>query len=345
MKLRSIVEYLSEYISDIRLEGDGDLEILGLATIQNAVQNQISFINNKKYLKFLSNSNASVVVLQNHFVSQFSGAKIITEDPYLAWAYISHLFNPKPNYKTGLIHPSSTIGNHVQLGENVTIQASVVIGDDVTIGEGCFIGAGSVLESGVSIGKNTYISPNVTICYNCIIGNSVILHPGVVIGAEGFGFAPSRLGYVKIAQIGRVILEDYVDIGANSCIDRGAIEDTVVGFGTKIDNHVQLGHNCIVGEHTVISGFTGIAGSAKIGSRVVIGGGVGMNGHIEIADDVMITGDTMVTHSLTEKGVYSSGLPVTDNRSWRRNVVQLQQIDKLYQRVKQIEKKLNSENE
>lgn len=343
MLLSEIFNYVVQYVEDLTLTGDGNCEITQLATIQNASVGQIAFVNNVKYRQYLEETQASVVILSPDLVESFTGNMLVTKNPYLAWAYVSQLFDPRSKQFTNNIHPSAAIADSAVIGENVFIGPNVTIEDNVHIGRNSVIKAGTVIERDVVIGEDCFLYPNVTVCYNCQLGDRVTLHPGSVIGAEGFGFARGPKGYVKIAQVGRVILSDDVDIGANSCIDRGAIEDTFIGKGTKIDNHVQLGHNGIVGEHTVISGFTGIAGSATIGNNVVIGGGVGINGHIKLHDGVMVTGNTMITHSLVEPGVYSSGMPVTDNRSWRRNVIQLQQIDKLYRRVKALEKKIDFE--
>ncbi len=343
MLLSEIFNYVVQYVDDLVLHGDGNCEVTKLATIQNATQGEIAFVNNVKYRQYLEDTKAAVVILSPDLLENFSGNTLVTKNPYLAWAYVSQLFDPRPKQSTNNIHPSASIADSASIGENVFIGQNVTIEDNVRIGNNSVIKAGTVIEKDVVIGEDCFLYPNVTVCYGCELGDRVTLHPGSVIGAEGFGFARGPKGYVKIAQVGRVILSDDVDIGANSCIDRGAIEDTFIGKGTKIDNHVQLGHNGLVGEHTVISGFTGIAGSATIGNNVVIGGGVGINGHITIHDGVMVTGNTMITHSLVEPGVYSSGMPVTDNRSWRRNVIQLQQIDKLYRRVKALEKKIDLE--
>lgn len=343
MLLSEIYNYIVQYVDDLVLHGDANCEINGLATIQNAGMQKIAFINNVKYRQYLEETQASVVILSPDLIEHYLGNALVTKNPYLAWAYVSHLFDPRLKKSKGEIHPSACISSTAKIGNNVSIGANVVIEDNVHIGDNSIIKSGTVIEYDVIIGEGCLLYPNVTICYNCELGDRVTLHSGAVIGAEGFGFARGPKGYVKIAQVGRVILSDDVDVGANSCIDRGAIEDTIVGKGTKIDNHVQLGHNGLVGEHTVISGFTGIAGSATIGNNVVIGGGVGINGHIKLHDGVMVTGNTMITHSLVEPGVYSSGMPVTDNRSWRRNVIQLQQIDKLYRRVKALEKKIDLE--
>lgn len=343
MLVLDILNHLLPHIDDLTLRGDETHDITSLATIQNAKVGSIAFVNNVKYRQYLENTQASVVIVSPELLDNYSGTALVTKNPYLAWAYVSQLFNTAPKVNVQGIHPSAVIAESATIGEHVVIGANVVIEEGVIIGDHTIIKAGSVIEQGVVLGEHCFIYPNVTVCYGCIIGDRVTLHSGVVIGAEGFGFARGPKGYVKIAQVGRVILSDDVDIGANSCIDRGAIEDTVIGKGTKIDNHVQLGHNGLVGENTVISGFTGIAGSATIGNNVVIGGGVGINGHITLHDGVMVTGDTMVTHSLVDPGVYSSGMPVMDNRSWRKNVVQLQQIDKLYRRVKALEKKIDFE--
>ena len=206
------------------------------------------------------------------------------------------------------------------------------------LGKGTIIGAGSVLQRGVSIGENTRLAPNVTLCHDVEIGDNVMLHPGVVIGADGFGIANDKGKWIKIPQIGRVIIGNHVEIGANTTIDRGALEDTIIGQGVKLDNQIQIGHNVIVGDNTVIAGCTGIAGSTIIGENCIIGGGVGISGHLKIADGVIITGMTMVTKSLTKAGVYSSGIPAEPTAQWHKNVVRYRQMDKLSLRVKKLEK-------
>jgi UDP-3-O-[3-hydroxymyristoyl] glucosamine N-acyltransferase len=195
-----------------------------------------------------------------------------------------------------------------------------------------------VIQDGVIIGNNARINPNVTICHDVIIGDDVIIHPGVVIGADGFGIANNKGKWLKIPQLGTVEIGHDVEIGANTTIDRGALENTVIGNGVKIDNQVQIGHNDIIGDNTAIAGCVGIAGSTEVGENCIIGGGVGISGHIKIADGVMMTGMTMVTKSISEPGSYSSGIPAETTNQWHKNVVRYRQLAKLTERVKKLER-------
>ncbi len=346
MKLEGIYQYLKEKGLEVRLEGDGSLDICGLSTIQNGKEATLSFFHNPKYRQYLETTTAAAILVdeRNFEHLQESQSAIICGNTHEAWAYVTQLFQTDYQNFSG-IHPTAVIAPSAKLGENVTVGAYSIIGENVEIGDGSYIDAHCVIERDVVMGQNCYLFSSVTIRYESILGDRVTLHPNAVIGAEGFGFARGKEGYVKVAQLGRVILADDVDIGAGSCIDRGAIEDTIVGRGTKIDNHVQLGHNCVVGEHTVIAGYTGIAGSTDIGSNVVIGGGVGMNGHMKIEDNVIVTGGTQVSQPLKAGKVYSSIPPLLENREWRYNTARIKRLGDLFDRVKQLEKELEKIND
>jgi UDP-3-O-[3-hydroxymyristoyl] glucosamine N-acyltransferase len=263
----------------------------------------------------------------------------VVDNPHAAFARIAQLFDTTPVVASGIadtavIASSANIGSDVSLGHNVIIEDNVVIGDRVTIG------ANTVIRRGTQIGEGCVIHPNVTIYHDVVLGKRVAVHSQTVIGAAGFGYANDKGVWLPIPQTGSVQIGDDSQIGASSTIDRGAMEDTVLGKNVIIDNQVQIGHNCIIGDHSCICGATGIAGSCHIGKYVVIGGGVGVNGHISICDKVQITGYSMIVQDITEPGVYSSGQPATSNREWKRNTIRLQKIGSLYDRVKALEKQV-----
>jgi len=250
------------------------------------------------------------------------------------------LLYPEEVPDTG-IHSSVVIGDNCTIAMSARIAAQVFIGANVQIGDNVVIGPGCIIENDVKIGADSRLMSNVTLCRKVIIGQRVRIHPGVVIGADGFGIANDNGNWLKIPQVGKVIIGDDVEIGANTTIDRGAIDDTIISNGVKLDNQIQIGHNVFIGEHTVIAGCVGISGSTRIGSHCAIGGGTGIAGHIEITDGVQLTGMSMVTKSIMAAGTYSSGIPVEPTREWHRNVVRYRQLDKLNDKLKQLEAKLN----
>lgn len=341
MTLLEIFNYLSEKGEKVELHGAGDIQIDGLSTIQHGKPNTLSFFHNPRYRQFLETTTAAAILVDERNFEHVTQPAIVCGNTHAAWAYVTQLFQQAyRNFDVG-IHPTVILGSNTKIGKNVTIGAYSVIGENVVIGEGSYIDAQCVIERDVVMGDDCYLFSGVTVRYECQLGNRVVLHPNAVIGAEGFGFARTQAGYIKVAQLGCVVLADDVDVGAGSCIDRGAIEDTIVGRGTKIDNHVQLGHNCIVGENTVIAGYTGIAGSTDIGNNVVIGGGVGMNGHMKVEDNVIVTGGTQVSQPLKAGKVYSSIPPVLENREWRYNSARIKRLGDLFDRVKALEKQLD----
>ena len=316
--------------------GDAECEISNVSTLQAANRQQISFLANSKYKKYLPTSQAGAVIVSKEMAELVKNSAIVVDDPYVAYAKIATLLNPPKKITTGIsptaiVEASVTILKTVSIGPQVVIEANVILADNVVIG------AGTVLQDEVIVGENTRIAENVTICHGVEIGKNVVIHPGVVIGADGFGIVNDKGKWIKIPQIGRVKIGDNVEIGANTTVDRGAIEDTVIGDGVKLDNQIQVGHNVIIGNNTVIAGCSGIAGSTIIGENCIIGGGVGIGGHIEIADNVIITGMSMVTKSLTKAGIYSSGIPAEPTSQWHKNVVRYRQMDKLVARVKKLE--------
>ena len=316
--------------------GDRDYVVNSVATLQSAKADQISFLSNTKYRKYLAETSAGAVIVSPSLSGNVPSNAIISHDPYVAYAKIALLLNPVVIKKTG-IHPSVSIDENCQIDPSVTINAQSVIGAGVILEKNVVIGPGCVLLDDVRVGENTRLVANVTLCDGVSIGQRGLIHPGVVIGADGFGIANDKGKWVKVPQVGSVKIGNDVEIGANTTIDRGAIDDTTIGDGVKLDNQIQIGHNTIIGEHTVIAGCVGIAGSTTIGKNCAIGGGAGLGGHLEIADGVQLTGMTMVTKSITQSGSYSSGIPAEPTQVWHKNVIRYRQLEKLSERVKQIE--------
>lgn len=328
-KLGEIADYLS---ADI--QGDPDVPISGIATLEAANAQEISFLSNRRYVPQLKLTQAAAVILAREHVDNCPVAAVVVENPYLAYALTVQLLYPPASVAAG-IHESACIAASASISPASRIDAQVVINAGAVIGEGVTIKAGSIIGENVRIGDNTTILENVVISHGVSIGKNGLIHPGVVIGADGFGLAEKSDGsWVKIPQIGSVVIEDDVEIGANTTIDRGALGDTHIGRGVKIDNQVQIGHNVIIGDFTAIAGCTGIAGSAKLGKRCRIGGGCGISGHLEIADDVILTGMSAVNNSIKQAGIYSSPLSATDNRTWRKNVARFHRLDESFKKIR-----------
>ncbi len=318
------------------LHGDPECEVSDIAALQSAKLGQISFLSNRKYYRYLKQTKASAVIIKREDLEACPVSALLVDDPYLGFAGVVKLFHPDPEIIPG-IHPSANVSSSAKVNSSASIGPNVVIEDNSTIGAGAFIGSGCVIQSDVSIGSNTRLYPSVVLCHAVVIGSRVILHPGVVIGADGFGIANNKGIWTKIPQIGTVIIEDDVEVGANTSIDRGALENTVIEQGVKIDNQVQIGHNVHIGAHTVIAGCVGIAGSATIGKHCMIGGCSAIGGHLEIVDNVIITGGSAVGNSIKSPGTYSSGIPVTEARLWRRIVARLRKLDDLGRKVTKLE--------
>lgn len=338
------IEELSKKLG-VPFKGDGSVKITGVAPLETAQAGQASFLDSLKFRKYLANTQASLVILSEKLISECASNVLITKSPHYIFAKLAGLFLQLPARKIG-IHPSAIIDENTVIAASASVAANCVIGANVEIGENTIIEPGVVIGDNCKIGANCHIWANVSIYYGVKIGNKVHIHSGVVIGSDGFGFAQSPLGWEKVPQLGSVIIHDEVEIGANTTIDRGALEDTEIGFGSKLDNQIQIGHNVKIGEHTVIAGCVGIAGSTKIGNYCMIGGGSGFAEHLEICDKVIITGMSGVSKSITEAGIYSSAqtaaMPIA---TWRKHVVAVRQLDKLYAAVKQLEKSLIIESD
>ncbi len=326
-------------IVDASIHGDPDAVVSGIATLESAKKEELSFFTNRKYHKFLAGTQATVIILHPDDVEHCPTNAIVSNDPYLAYAKIATWLT-QPDIEQAQIASSAVIAGNVDMGENIHIGANVVIGRDSKIGHNVCLHAGCVIADNVTIGSETVLYPNVSIYANVIIGEQTIVHSGAVIGSDGFGIANEKGQWFKVPQLGRVIIGDKVEIGANTTIDRGAIEDTVIENGVKLDNLIQIAHNVRIGENTAIAGCVGIAGSSTIGKHCAIGGGSGILGHLTIADHVHITATSLVTKSILESGVYSSGTPLQENTQWHKNFIRFKQLDKMARRLNALEKKI-----
>lgn len=305
------------------LVGDGSVCINTIAPLAEAVAGQVSFLSQRKYAPLLATTQASALILPMEAKGHFPRPHILTDNPYLYFARVSQLLNPViiPDPR---IHHTAVIASTAKIGRNAVIHAGVVIGEDVVIGD------------------DALIYPNVTIYHDCHLGDRVVLHSGVVIGADGFGNAKDGDAWIKIPQIGRVVMGNDVEVGANTCIDRGALDDTVIGDGVKIDDQIMIGHNCRIGDHTAIAACAGIAGSTVIGKRCIIGGAAMFSGHIEITDDVTISGGTAVIKNIRKPGQYTGVFPSLPHADWLHIAANLRQLDELARKVQVLEAKIQT---
>lgn len=335
MKAYTLAELATHLQAELR--GDPEHRVQGLASLEVAGSDQISFLSNPKYAGYLAQTKAGAVLLNPAQASDFSGNALLLKNPYLGFARLSRLFDvARPT--AGQRHPSAVIAADAEVDPSAHIGPGVVIESGSRIHEGVVLGAHCVISANCEVGANTLFHPRVTLYHSVKVGKGCIIHSGAVLGCDGFGFAPTGGDWEKIAQLGRLIIEDQVEIGANTTIDRGALGDTVIGRDVKIDNLVHIAHNVQVGEHTAITACVGIAGSTRIGANCMFGGNTGIAGHIEICDGVQITGMGMVTGSITEPGVYSSGTGLLPNNLWRKSAVRFRQLDEMSQKVRKLEK-------
>ncbi len=324
------------------LRGDPDSVVDRVATLAAAGPGSIGFFANPVYRPQLVATQATAVILQSADAGDCPVAALLAQHPYAVYARVAADLHPSPPLRPG-IHAAAVIGAEVRVPPSCQIGPGAVLGDGVSLGERVSIGANSVLGDGVEIGADSSISAGVTIYAGVRLGSRCIIHSGAVIGADGFGFARERDGsQIKVPQIGAVVIGDDVEIGACTTIDRGAIGDTVIADGVKLDNQIQVGHNVRIGAHTVIAGQTGISGSTTIGARCTIGGAVSIAGHLVIADDVVIGGGTAVPGSLLVAGIYAGGgTPADTLQRWRKNMVRFGQLDQIARRLRAIEKHFN----
>ena len=321
------------------LIGDASVRLRQVATLEGAEPDTITFLANERYLEKLKKTRAGAVIVGESLRGFLATPHIVATNPYAYFARVSALFNPGAapgagKHPDAIVHPGARIGDRVHVGALAVIEDGAVIGAGASIGAGCYIGAGS------AVGEDSLLHPNVTIYRECTLGKRAIVHAGVVIGADGFGIAMDEGQWVKVPQIGRVQIGDDVEIGANTTIDRGAIDDTIIEDGVKIDNLVQVAHNVRIGSGTAIAACVGIAGSSRIGRYCRLGGAAGIAGHLNIADNVEISAHTLVMKSITEPGTYTGVYPVEPNREWRRNAAGLRNLADLAIRVRYLEQAL-----
>lgn len=324
-----------------RVLGDGSAQIDSVATLADATDSQISFLTNKQYKPYLATTNAAAVIIATE--EECPSNLLIVDNPHAAYAKIAQALYPveKPApgiHPTATVHESCTIHETVQISANVVIEENVVIGAGVSVGANCFIGKNS------QIGQDTLIYPLVSLYHSTLIGERCIIHSNSVIGADGFGFAFDNGVWLKIPQVGRAVIGNDVEIGACTTIDRGAIGDTIIGDGVKLDNQIQIAHNVQLGDQSVIAAQSGIAGSTKIGKYFMIGGHTAVSGHLEITDNVVVTGKSTVTKSIKEPGSYSSTIPVEPSNKWRRYVGRFKRLESLSKRVAKCEETLKDKD-
>ena len=313
----------------LEVVGDGDAIVTGVSTLAAAKAGQLGFLANPRYRSQLQGSAASVVVMRAADTESAPMTALVAPDPYAAFARIAALFEPVTAHPPG-IHPSAAIAAEAVVDPSAHIGPFVTIGARSHIGAGAVIGPGCVIGEDCIVGAGSELVARVTLVTRVRLGQRVRIHPGAVLGADGFGLAMQDGHWIKVPQLGGVVVGDDSEIGANSCIDRGALDDTVLEEDVRIDNLVQIGHNVRIGAHTAMAGCSAAAGSAKIGRYCLIGGAAGVLGHLEVCDQTVITAMSLVTHSIREPGEYSSGTPLMDNRSWRKSAARFKQLDSLF---------------
>jgi UDP-3-O-[3-hydroxymyristoyl] glucosamine N-acyltransferase len=319
--------------------GDPQVSVSQVATLRGARPGQIAFLAHSKYRSDLARTQASAVIVGAADRDATTLPRIVCKDPYAYFARVSALFNPPAPVAPG-VHPSAVIAPDASVAPTSQVGAGCVIGGRAHLGHGASLGAGCIVGEGARIGPDARLHPRVTVYPDCEIGSRSIVHSGAVIGADGFGFAPEGGAWLKIPQIGRVLVGADVEIGANTTIDRGAIEDTVIEDGVKLDNLVQIGHNCRIGAHTAIAGCVGIAGSTTIGRHCMIGGAAMIGGHLTIADRVIVAGSTVVTKSIDAAGTYLSVIPAEEAREWRRIVAHLRGLARVTERLRALDRRV-----
>lgn len=333
------VQALAERLG-VPFQGEGDRTVVRVASLETADHQSLAFLSRPAFLPRLAETRAGAVIVSPEHVEGAPCTVLLSDNPYATYARAAQLLHPPRAMPAG-VHPTAhvdagaTLGRNVHVGPRVVVEARAFIDDEVVLA------AGVLVESGARIGRASRLGAGVVLARDCSIGARCRVQPGAVIGSDGFGFAPDGEEWIAIPQIGTVIIGDDVEIGANTTIDRGSLEDTVIGNGVILDNQIQIAHNVRVGDHTAMAGCVGVAGSARIGRRCTVGGAAVVLGHLEIVDDVHITAMSLVTKSITLPGTYSSGTPLESNPDWRRNAARFRQLDRLNRRVAELERKLN----
>lgn len=333
--LKELADFL-----DVDIRGDHQCYLTGLASLPTATADDLSFISNSKYQKHLDSTLAGAVILSPQDIEFFSGNALICDNPYLAYAKVSQLFAITKE-EGGYVDPTATVHPQAEVSPSARLEAGVVIGARSCIGDNTVIGANTVIEQDSIVGAGTKLHPNVTLYTDVHLGENCLIHSGVVIGSDGFGFANDKGEWIKIAQLGGVRIGNNVEIGAGTTIDRGTLNNTVIEDGVIMDNLIQLAHNVKIGKYTAVAGCNAIAGSTEIGERCTIAGACGIAGHLKITDDTHITGMSMITKSITEPGLYSSGTGMMPNKKWQKNVVRFRQLDDMARRLKLLEDRIH----
>lgn len=320
-----------------KLQGDSDLIITGVSTLKDAGSGEIAFLANESYRKQLANTSAGAVILRPQDAGSLNTSALITDNPYLAFAKVTQLFNNRPLVPSG-IHASAVVAETASVPSDCRVGANAVIGEYVEIGPGSEIGAGTVIGDHCVLGEQCHLNANVTLYHGVTLGDRVRVHSGTVIGADGFGFAPDQGRWEKIAQLGGVRVGDDVEIGANTCIDRGALGDTIIGNNVILDNFVQIAHNVELGDGTAAAAQAGVAGSTKLGKHCTLAGNAGVAGHLELCDGVFVAPKTVISKSINEPGGYATGTAQMPMNEWRKSATRFRQLDSLARRVQQLEK-------
>jgi len=319
------------------LIGDPAVSVSRVATLANAGDGDLGFFANKIYRDDLRTTRASAVITREEDAEDCPVPVLVAPDPYLTYAHIASLLHPVPVVSAG-IHPSAAVADEAILADGVVVSALAVVEAGAVLGENVFIAPGAVIGPRCRLGEDSRVLANATLVQDVTLGKRCIVHPGAVLGADGFGNAMSESGWVKVPQLGGVRIGDDVEIGANSTIDRGAIDDTVLGNGVRIDNLVQIAHNVQVGDHTAMAAFTGISGSTTIGRRCMFAGQSGVVGHVRICDDVVVGGATMISKDIDQPGFYTGSFPGEQDREWKRKVARFRRLGELAERVTALEK-------
>ncbi|HET6586230.1 MAG TPA: UDP-3-O-(3-hydroxymyristoyl)glucosamine N-acyltransferase [Oleiagrimonas sp.] len=320
------------------LRGDGSVVIRGVGTLAGAGTSQLAFLANARYTSQLDNTGAGAVVLKADQAEACPVPALIAADPYVAYAKIAALFQHQPSATPG-VHSSAVVAVGAKVSPTASIGPLCVVEDGARIDDGVVLGPHCVIGRGCTVGAQSHLVARVTLVADVTLGQRVLIHPGAVIGADGFGLAVDRDHWIKVPQLGGVRIGDDCEIGANTTIDRGALEDTVLEEDVRLDNQIQIAHNVHIGAHTAMAGCSAVAGSARIGRWCMVGGNAGILGHLEVADRVVITAKSLVTRSIHESGEYSSGVPLQDNHAWRRNAARFKHLDDMARRLKALERK------
>ena len=319
------------------LRGDPAATVDSVAALSQAGPRAVSFLANPKYVAQLADTRAGAVILDARSAASARVPVLVAANPHATFARVAKLLHPDPPLNPG-VHPAATVSRSAQVDASSEIAAGAFVGDDARIGAGCYIGPGSVVERGARIGDHCRLVARVVIGPRVSLGQRCIVQPGAVVGGDGSGYAPEKGTWVKVPQLGSVVVGDDVEIGANTTIDRGALEDTVIEEGVKLDNLIMIAHNCRIGAHSALAACVAIAGSSVLGKRCILGGRAGLTGHITLCDDVVVLGTSFISHSISKPGVYSSALPSEEAGVWRRIVGRIKRLDSMAKRLRNVEK-------